>query len=39
MTMPSDSKGRGLVNNLWAQMAILTIVAIIAIALAVKYLW
>jgi hypothetical protein len=39
MTMQSDNKGRGLTNNVWAQMAILAIVIIVVIALAAKYLW
>ena len=39
MTMHSDNKGRGLINNLWVQMAILAIVIIVLIALAAKYLW
>ncbi len=32
-------KGRGLMNNMAVQMAILVIVAIVLIALAAKYIW
>ena len=39
MTMQSDNKGRGLANNFWAQMGGLTIVLIVVIWLAAKFLW
>jgi hypothetical protein len=39
MTMQSDSKRRGLANNLWAQLSLLTVVAAIVLALAWKYVW
>ena len=39
MTMQSDNKGHGLANNLWAQMTILAVVAVIVIVLAAQYLW
>lgn len=40
MNMQSGQTGRGgLLNNFWAQMALLAIVVIVLIALAVKYIW
>ena len=38
MPAPTE-KGRGLMNNMAVQMAILVIVAIVLIALAAKYIW
>ena len=32
-------KGRGLMNNIGVQMAVLVIVAIVLIAVAAKYIW
>ena len=32
-------KGRGLMNNIAVQMAVLVIVAIVLIAVAAKYIW
>ena len=37
--MQSDNKGRGLANNLWAQVGLLAVVAVIVIALAWQYVW
>ena len=39
MTMQVNRKPGGLANNLWVQMAVLAIVAVVAVALAAKYLW
>ena len=39
MTMQSDDKRRGLANDLWAQLGVLTVVAAIVLALAWKYVW
>jgi hypothetical protein len=40
MDMQSGQTGRhGLINNLWAQLALLVVGTIILIALAAKFLW
>ena len=40
MNMQSGQTGRGgLLSNLWTQMALVAIVAIVLIAFAVKYIW
>jgi hypothetical protein len=39
MTLQSDNKSRSLWNNLWAQMALLSVVAFILIVLAAKFVW
>jgi anti-sigma-K factor RskA len=39
MNTQSGHAGRGLLNNFWAQMAVLAIVVIVALALAAKYIW
>jgi hypothetical protein len=39
MAMQEDKKPGGLANNLWMQMVILVIAAVVALALAEKYLW
>ena len=38
MTM-QENKGGGLAHNLWAQMAVLTVVVVVVIVLAAKYVW
>jgi hypothetical protein len=38
--MQSGQAGRGgLLNNIWAQMALLAIVGVILVAVAAKYIW
>jgi len=39
MTMQSDNRGRGLANNLWAQLGLLVVAAAIVLALAWQYVW
>jgi hypothetical protein len=39
MTMQSDNKARGLMNNFWVQMAVLAIVIVAVILLMAKYVW
>jgi hypothetical protein len=40
MDMQSGQTGRGgLMNNLWAQLAILAVVVVVAVVFAAKYLW
>ena len=40
MTMQSSNQGHhGLANNIWAQMGILAVVAIVLIVLAAHYVW
>ena len=39
MTLQSDNKSRGPADNLWAQLGLLTVVAVIVIVLASRYLW
>jgi hypothetical protein len=39
MAMQEDKKPGGLANNLWMQMVILVIAAVVVLALAEKYLW
>lgn len=39
MTMQSDNKAHGLANNIWAQLGLLTVVVVIAIGLAWRYVW
>jgi hypothetical protein len=39
MTMQSDNKGHGLANNLWAQLSLLAVAAVIIIVLAARYVW
>jgi hypothetical protein len=39
MAMQENRKPGGVANNLWVQMVILVIVAVVAVALAAKYLW
>jgi len=39
MTMQSDNKSRGPADNLWAQVGVLAVVAVIVIVLASRYLW
>jgi hypothetical protein len=39
MTMQSDNKSRGPADNLWAQLGLLTVVAVIVIVLASRYVW
>jgi hypothetical protein len=39
MTTQTERKRHGLADNLWAQMAIVAVIAIIVIALSAKYLW
>lgn len=39
MAMQENNKPGGLANNLWVQMVILVIAAVVVVALAAKYLW
>jgi hypothetical protein len=39
MTMQSDNKAHGYANNIWMQMGLLGVVAIVLIALAAYYVW
>ena len=39
MAMQENRKPGGLANNLWMQMVILVIAAVVVIALTAKYLW
>jgi len=39
MTMQSDNKSRSPANNLWAQLGLLAVVAVIMIVLASRYVW
>jgi hypothetical protein len=39
MTMPSDNKGHGLASNLWAQVSLLIVVALVVVILAARYVW
>ena len=39
MTMQGDNRGHGLANNLWAQLSLLTAVALILVVLASRYGW
>jgi hypothetical protein len=39
MTMQSDHKAHGLLNNPWGQMGLLTAVVIVLIVLAAQYVW
>ena len=39
MTMQSDNKSRSLADNLWAQVGLLAVVAVIVIVLASRYVW
>ena len=39
MTTQRDNKSHGFAVNMWAQMGVLAVVAIILIALAAHYLW
>jgi len=39
MTMQSDNEGHGLAYNLWAQLGLLAVVAVIVFALAWQYVW
>jgi hypothetical protein len=39
MTMQSDNKSRSPADNLWAQLSLLTVVAVIVIVLASRYVW
>jgi hypothetical protein len=39
MTMQSHNKGHGLANNLWAQLSLLAVAAVIVIVLAARYVW
>jgi hypothetical protein len=39
MNTQSGQAGRDLLNNFWAQMAILAIVVIVVLAFAAKYIW
>ena len=36
MTMPSDNKGHGLASNLWAQVSLLIVVALVVVVLAAR---
>jgi hypothetical protein len=39
MAMQGDNRGHGLANNLWAHLSLLTVVALILIVLASRYVW
>jgi hypothetical protein len=39
MLTQSDNKGHGIADNMWAQMGLLAVVAVVLIALAAHYLW
>ncbi len=39
MATQENRKPGGLANNIWVQMVILAIVAVVVVALAAKYLW
>ena len=39
MAMQENRKLGGVANNLWVQMVILVIAAVVVVALAAKYLW
>jgi hypothetical protein len=39
MTMQSDNKSRSPAENLWAQLGLLAVVAVIVIILASRYVW
>ena len=39
MAMQENRKPGGLASNLWVQMVILVIAAVVVVALAAKYLW
>jgi hypothetical protein len=39
MTMQSDNKAHGFADNIWTQMGLLAVVAIVLIALAAHYVW
>jgi hypothetical protein len=39
MTMQSDNKSRSPADNLWAQLGLLAVMAVIMIALASRYVW
>jgi hypothetical protein len=37
--MPGSTKSRDIANNVWAQLALLAVVAVILIVLASQYVW
>ena len=39
MTMQSDNNSRSPADNLWAQLGLLAVVAVIMIVLASRYVW
>ena len=39
MTMQSDNKAHGFADNMWMQMGLLGVVAIVLIALVAHYVW
>ena len=39
MTMQSDNRGRGLANNLTAQLTVLAIAVVVVLLLAWRYIW
>jgi len=39
MSMQTENRGHSFANNLWAQLALLAVVAVIVIVLASQYLW
>jgi hypothetical protein len=39
MTMQGDNRGHRLANSLWAQLSLLTVVALILVVLASRYVW
>jgi hypothetical protein len=39
MTMQTDNKAHGLLNNPWAQIGLITVVVIVLIVAAAHYVW
>jgi hypothetical protein len=39
MTLQSDNKSHSLIDNLWAELGLMTVVIVIVIALAWRYVW
>jgi hypothetical protein len=39
MTMYSDNKSHGFINNLWVEMGLLVVATVVVIALAAHYIW
>ena len=39
MTMHSDNRSHGFINNLWVEMGLLVVATVVVIALAAHYIW